>query len=181
MRGTVDRIQHKRHGRIIDARIYGFVEGRPAIEAHTVLFVRHEPPEGLVPFPPARPLEGPPPAGTIAIPIPEDHAVAYGVVSQDNNPLHSDPAIARAAGFEGVVLHGLCTMAMGSAALLKRVAYGDSRKLKRLAVRFSAPVLPGQTLTLRWWGAPPQLRFDVVNADGVTVLEHGLAVLENDA
>lgn len=180
VRGTVDRIEHKRSGRLIHARILGFVAGRPVVEARTVLFVRHAAPEGLLPLPGPASDEGPPPDGRLAVPIPADQAVRYGEISQDDNPLHRDPEVARAAGFEGVVLHGLCTLAMCSAALMERTAYGDSRKLRRLAVRFSAPVLPGQELTVRWWGKAPRLRFDVRDARGITVLEQGLVELEPD-
>ncbi len=181
VRAVVDRIDDKPAGRFIHARILGFLGGRPAVEARTVLFVRNRAPDALLPPPQPRPEEGPPPDGTRAVAIPLEQPVLYAAASGDDNPLHQDPSVARAAGFEGVVLHGLCTLAMTTASLLERTAFGDSRKLKRLSARFSAPVTPGQSLTLRWWGSAPRLSFDVLDERGVTVVERGLILLEESS
>ena len=46
-------------------------------------------------------------------------------LSGDYNPLHADPAVARAAGYERPILHGLCTYGMAARALLGTVLDND--------------------------------------------------------
>jgi acyl dehydratase len=69
----------------------------------------------------------------------------------DDNPLHVDPAVARAAGFDRPILHGLCTLGVVMHALLRRVCGYDITKPRHLALRFSAPVLPGETIRTELW------------------------------
>lgn len=71
--------------------------------------------------------------------------VYYAAASGDFNPIHVDPAVGRAAGFRGPILQGMCTYSWAAEAC---VAYlGDPARLRRLRVRFSRPVQPGDTLT----------------------------------
>ena len=98
-------------------------------------------------------------------------------LSGDFNPLHADPAIARAAGFDRPILHGLCTYGMAARALLRNFPGHDVSRLRRLAVRFTAPVFPGETLTFEFW---QRSATDIavrarVAARGVTVLNNGIA------
>lgn len=69
----------------------------------------------------------------------------------DRNPLHADPAIARAAGFPRPILHGLCTFGVAGHALLKTLCGYDAARVKRMQVRFSAPVFPGETIRTEIW------------------------------
>lgn len=82
----------------------------------------------------------------------------YYRLTGDRHPLHVDPELARAAGFDRPILHGLCTL--GVLALgLSRLAGRHPAELTALDVRFSAPVLPGDTLALEAWaGAPRPVR-----------------------
>ncbi len=75
-----------------------------------------------------------------------DQAVRYAAASGDANPIHVDDAAARAVGLTGVILHGMCTMALCSQAVVDAVAGGDPSRLRRLAVRFYRPVFPGNDL-----------------------------------
>jgi acyl dehydratase len=71
--------------------------------------------------------------------------VYYASASGDFNPIHVDPNVGAAAGFRGTILQGMCTYAWAAEAC---VAYlGDPARLRRLRVRFSRPVQPGDTLT----------------------------------
>lgn len=72
-------------------------------------------------------------------------------LSGDYNPLHADPEIAKAGGFERPILHGLCTFGIASYAVLVGAAEGDPDRLTSLAVRFSAPVMPGETIVTQIW------------------------------
>ncbi|WP_037361735.1 MaoC/PaaZ C-terminal domain-containing protein [Amycolatopsis orientalis] len=83
--------------------------------------------------------------------IDEDQTFRYSPASGDPMPIHLDEEIARLSGLPGIINHGLCTMAFTSWAALREFAGGDVGRLKRLAVRFAKPVLPGQDITTRFW------------------------------
>mgnify|MGYP003946556439 CR=1 FL=1 len=89
----------------------------------------------------------------------------------DFNPLHADPAVAQAAGFARPILHGLATMGVALHAVLKTVLDYDAAAVRGMRVRFTAPVLPGETLRTELWrdGRVVSLRS--------TVLERGAVVL----
>ena len=60
-------------------------------------------------------------------------------LSGDLNPLHSDPAIAKQAGYPRPIAHGLGTFGTSAHAVLKTFCSYDPHKLKSFAARFSAP------------------------------------------
>lgn len=111
--------------------------------------------------------------------IPLQAALIYRL-SGDSNPLHAAPAVARQAGFERPILHGLCSYGIASYSLL-RMTGAAPEQLRRFDVRFSAPVYPGDVLRTELWQGPDPgspLRFRcTVPARGVTVLDRGLALL----
>jgi acyl dehydratase len=97
-------------------------------------------------------------------------------LSGDMNPLHADPAIARAAGFERPILHGRCTLGVAVHALLRHCCDYDASRLRSLAVRFSAPFLPGETLRTELWREGDRVFFRASARErGVQVLSHGSA------
>lgn len=90
----------------------------------------------------------------------------------DLHPVHIDPEVARAGGFERPILHGLATL--GCATLALSDALGrDPLDLTRLAVRFAAPVYPGAAIELSAWNDDAETHF-TAEAGGVTVLRDGL-------
>ena len=97
-------------------------------------------------------------------------------LSGDCNPVHADPAVARAAGFERPILHGLCSFGVSGHALLKTLCGWDAARLKEIGCRFSSPVYPGETLRVEMWqrGQAVQFRTWVVERN-VLVLSHGSA------
>ena len=94
----------------------------------------------------------------------------------DRNPLHADPAVARSAGFERPILHGLCTFGIAGHALLKTCCAYDPSRLHGMRVRFSAPVYPGETVRTEIWREHEQITFRcwAVERD-VLVISHGSA------
>lgn len=72
-------------------------------------------------------------------------------LSGDMNPLHAEPAVARQAGFERPILHGLATYGVVGYAVVKHLCDNDPAHLKSLKGRFSAPVFPGETIQVSLW------------------------------
>jgi acyl dehydratase len=66
-----------------------------------------------------------------------------------------DPKIGQAAGFGGVILHGLSGFGFAARAIIKAVANGDPSALKFFSVRFTAPVKPGDALETQVWEVGP--------------------------
>ncbi|WP_290057870.1 MaoC/PaaZ C-terminal domain-containing protein [Amycolatopsis solani] len=105
--------------------------------------------------------------------VDDDQTYRYGPAAGDPMPIHLDEEVARSAGLPGIIAHGLCTMAFTSWAVLTEVA--PAGRLRRLAVRFAAPVLPGQALSTAIWAAGPgTFAFETTVGDTV-VLKDGLA------
>jgi acyl dehydratase len=79
-----------------------------------------------------------------------DQALLYRLTG-DRNPLHADPERARAVGFERPILHGLCTFGIACKAVLQTICDYDYTLIEEFDARFSAPVLPGDTITTDMW------------------------------
>ncbi|HVK23133.1 MAG TPA: MaoC/PaaZ C-terminal domain-containing protein [Actinokineospora sp.] len=122
-------------------------------------------------------LRGWDPVATVAQHIDDDQTFRYGPAAGDPMPIHLDEQVARDAGLPGIIAHGLCTMAFTSWAVLTEVAGSDVARLRRLAVRFAKPVLPGQDLTTRIWRSGTDYAFETTVGDTV-VIKDGLAEIE---
>lgn len=85
--------------------------------------------------------------------VDDDQTFRYSPASGDPMPIHLDEEMARMAGLPGIIAHGLCTMAFTSWAVLTELADSDVYRLRRLAVRFARPVLPGQDIETAVWRA----------------------------
>ena len=110
--------------------------------------------------------------------VAKDQSLRYAEASGDRNPIHTDDAMAKMAGLNGIILHGLCTMAFAQRAIVDQVLAGDASRLARLRVRFAKPVYPGETLTARIWNTGErQLALEVVNAAGDVILKDATADL----
>ena len=68
----------------------------------------------------------------------------YADASGDQNPLHLNDDAAKAAGFPGVIAHGMYTMSHLATCIVRWA--GDVSALARLRVQFRAPVLAGETI-----------------------------------
>ena len=80
-------------------------------------------------------------------------------LSGDFNPLHASPSVARNAGFKAPILHGLSTFGVMTHALLKTCCDYDPDSFKRMRVRFSAPVYPGETIRTEIWRDGNEISF----------------------
>lgn len=111
------------------------------------------------------------------IPTLPQQALIYRL-SGDLNPLHADPAVARAAGFDRPILHGLATYGLAARAILRTLLAYDASRLVGLDVRFSAPVYPGETVRFEIWSEGTEARFRaLVPARDTVVLNNGAARL----
>jgi len=155
---------------LAEIRQMNFLRGDGGFSAHSG--VSDPGPEALPPVPDRAPdLE-------VSLPTLERQALIYRL-SGDYNPLHSDPAVARAAGFSRPILHGLCTYGMAAHALLKVACAYQAARVQHLAVRFTAPVYPGETIRFQFWhGAPGALHLRArIDARDVVVLNNGIATV----
>jgi acyl dehydratase len=107
-----------------------------------------------------------------------DQALVYRLCG-DRNPLHSDPEFARRAGFPRPILHGMCTYGISCRAVLQTYADYDPAAFRRHAVRFSAPVYPGETVTVAMWKDGDVISFEAkVTSRDVTVIKSGRTELK---
>ena len=92
----------------------------------------------------------------------------------DLHPIHIDPVVAKANGFDRPILHGLCTLGI-AARLIAGAAGVHPCDLKSLSARLSAPVMPGETVAVTAQGSKDALSFEA-NAGERVVLKSGQAV-----
>jgi acyl dehydratase len=112
--------------------------------------------------------------------VDDDQTFRYSPASGDPMPIHLDDDAARGAGLPGIIAHGLCTQAFTSWAVLTALAGGDVTRLRRHAVRFAKPVLPGQDITTSIWPAGPGRYAFETAVGGTVVVKDGLAELAED-
>lgn len=96
--------------------------------------------------------------------IPDGITHKYAEASGDHNKIHIDLEYAKKAGLEGVIVHGLCTMAMAIEQITDNYFKGLPGEIKDVNLRFSSPVWPGTDLTVRGWlenDEVPTLSFEV--------------------
>lgn len=116
----------------------------------------------------------------VTYPVDLDQTFRYADASGDHMPIHLDDNVARSVGLPGIIVHGLCTMAFTGRAVLELACGGDPARLRRLAVRFSKPVLPGDALTVSLYPLGPAgpvraYGFEATNPAGEPVVKDGLA------
>jgi acyl dehydratase len=149
-------------------------DGEPVVDQFVTVFIRTAIAPEIV-------GEGPPPRGvtreaepfaSVSEAFDVDQTFRYMGASGDTMPLHSDTAFAQQFGLPGIILHGNCTLAFATRALLEQTCDNDVRRLKRLAVRFSRWVTPDETITTRIYRAG--------NVDGRTVYGFETAVGSGD-
>jgi acyl dehydratase len=107
-------------------------------------FGGERPPAGLR----TRAPKGKEPDFEAEVPTARNQALLYRLTG-DINPIHADPQVARQAGFERPILHGLCTYGIGARMALKHLAADEPTRFKAFETKFSKVVMPGDTLIVR--------------------------------
>jgi acyl dehydratase len=110
---------------------------------------------------------------SLELPTHRQMALIYRL-SGDPNPLHISPAVARKAGYERPILHGLATYGVAGHALLKALCGYDATRFRSIEARFSAPVFPGETITTDIWRES-----DGIAAFGCRVAARNTTVIAN--
>jgi acyl dehydratase len=162
------------------------LDGEPVVDQFVTVFIRTAiAPEAVGEEPPAREyVRDAEPFIEVTETFDIDQSFRYMGASGDTMPLHSDNTFARAAGFPGIILHGNCTFAFATRAVLEHTAGNDIRRLKRLAIRFSRWVTPYDTITTRIYRAGTVdgrsvYSFETALADGTLCLSDGLVEVED--
>jgi acyl dehydratase len=170
---------------VLESESVDATTGAPALTTRTGLFIREaggfggpRRPEGDEESELAgRPVPTREPDEVVSYATRSDQALLYRL-SGDRNPLHSDPAFAKRAGFDRPILHGLCTYGFTGRALLHAVCGSDPARFGAMRARFSKPTMPGDTLSVSVWdigdSAKGTYRFRTETQRGETVIDGGL-------
>lgn len=111
------------------------------------------------------------PAHTVRFAIAQNQCLLYRL-SGGRNPLHSDPSVARRAGYSVPLLHGRCTFGFAARHLIAAVCDGDASRLTSLDGVFTAPVFPADELVTRVWGDSDSGEYDILRpADEAVVMK----------
>jgi acyl dehydratase len=115
-----------------------------------------------------------PPTASIEYRTSGHAALLYRLVSRDYMPIHADPVIARDAGFERPISHGLNTLGLACRAILKHFAPRRPELICALSARFVSPAFPGDTIRIDMFDEGDTIRFRARAAERqVLVLDRG--------
>lgn len=129
----------------------------------------------MPPKPERRALPDRPADMDVTVRLSERAALIYRL-SGDINPLHVDPEVARKAGFEKPIMHGLGNYGLAGALIVKHVCGGEAARLKSLALSFSGVVYPGDEIAFKAWREGGEVLFEAY-AGARKVLDRGVAVV----
>ena len=110
--------------------------------------------------------------GTVEIPTLPQQALLYRL-SGDKNPLHADPDIAKMAGFDKPIIHGLCSYGVVCKAIVDHALDGNVERVARYAARFAGVGYPGETYVVQYWNEGDHI---LVQA---TSKERGVPIITN--
>ena len=140
-------------GALVEVRTETEVDGQAAARTIWHLLFRGEggfrgprPPKLLATKPPADVQ----PAFRVEVPTTRTLPLLYRL-NGDVNPIHSHPEVARAAGFERPILHGLCFYGIAARVALQQLAGDDPSRFRAIEARFASVVMPGDTLIVEGW------------------------------
>ncbi len=108
------------------------------------------------------------------IDVPANAAHVYTECARIWNPIHTDAAVARAAGLAHPILHGTATLALAVSRVVARDLGGEPAPVREIAARFTGMVPLASRVIVRGRGpADGVCAFDAIGRDGRTVLADG--------
>jgi acyl dehydratase len=113
------------------------------------------------------------PLGSVSHRIDADIAHRYAEISGDWAAHHFDIDVARAAGFDFVFTHGLCTMAICTHRLLGLLGVDDPGRVRRVAVRFTSPTPLDAELTVNAFAISQHSFAFEASSRGTATITHG--------
>ena len=149
--------------------------GEPLFDTRMSAYIRGEGGFGGDRGPSGNPNEAPErdPDHSVELQTRTDQALIYRL-SGDRNPLHNDPSFAAMGGFDRPILHGLCTYGFTGRGLLHALCGSDPARFKGMDARFSSPVMPGESLTVKAWEMGDGTAvFQTCGEDGRVVIDAG--------
>lgn len=179
IRDVIDKGLGKGALLLMERAIFDKATGEPIATIRQTVFCRGDGGFGAVrPSPPVHPIPDRAPDFVCDLATRPEMALIYRLLA-DTNPLHADPDVAKAAGFERPILQGLGTFGVAGHALLRTVCDYDPSRVRSMAGRFSAPVYPGETIRTEMWQEDDVVSFRVrVIERDVIALNNGRAELQ---
>jgi len=128
---------------------------------------------------PAQPIvEEGEPRSEFQVDVPARTAHIYTECARIFNPIHTDAAVARAAGLPEIILHGTATLAMAVSRIVESEAGKDPARVERVAARFGAMVTMPSTLTVRVLAREGAvIFFETLSGEGRLAIRNGMMVL----
>ena len=122
------------------------------------------------------------PIKTIKLPIGANAAHIYTECARIWNPVHTDVAVAKAAGLPDVILHGSATLALAVSNIVDHVGGNEPSRVQRVYCRFRGMVLMPSSINVIIYApaereAAMDVRFEVINAEGQAAVADGLVTL----
>jgi acyl dehydratase len=118
---------------------------------------------------------------SVPIPVSTDAAVVYAEAARVWNPIHTDAAVAEAAGLPGMILQGTATLAMAVSRVMAERFGGDMERVVRIAGHFGAMVFIPSTVTLRIGpDIDNTVRFEVLTPGGNKAICDGLLTVRSN-
>ena len=143
---------------------------------------RDDRPAADAPALPTAPSVGDTARAEIPLAISTGAAHVYTECARIWNPVHTDSAVAAAAGLPAIILHGTATMAMAVSKIVAAEAGYNPERVRRVHGRFAAMVLMPSMVTVRVTSRTPSsageaVSFEVLNADGGRAIRDGMVLL----
>ncbi len=135
-------------------------------------------PAKLAPLPTEPLVEAGEPLSECQLDVPAGMAHIYTECARIFNPIHTDAAVARAAGLPEIILHGTATLAMAVSRIVDSEAGKDPARVERIAARFGAMVTMPSTLTVRILAREGAVVFfETLSGEGRLAIRDGIVVL----